>query len=158
MKVSSLWPEYRPVSSAYSNTLEGIKSLSASLIYNRNNEGPIMLPWGIPHLISISFVHTQKDVICKLGNSGNFLTPPWFSFSLYIAGLPLRSCRTIGAPSVQGSAHCGFFVYGSSMIRTHVLVITMRKCYRCATLWFSKNSDKCALFSLQSYPVMAAVQ
>ena len=28
---------------------------------------------------------------------------------LYIAGLPLRSCRTIGAPSVQGSAQCAFF-------------------------------------------------
>ena len=28
---------------------------------------------------------------------------------LYIAGLPLRSCRTIGAPSVQGSTHCAFF-------------------------------------------------
>ena len=30
---------------------------------------------------------------------------------LYIAGLPLRSCRTIGAPSVQGSAHCAFFPF-----------------------------------------------
>ena len=29
---------------------------------------------------------------------------------LYIAGLPLRSCRTIGAPSVQGSAQCVFFL------------------------------------------------
>ena len=28
---------------------------------------------------------------------------------LYIAGLPLRSCQTIGAPSVQGSAQCPFF-------------------------------------------------
>ena len=28
---------------------------------------------------------------------------------LYIAGLPLRSCCTIGAPSVQGSAQCAFF-------------------------------------------------
>ena len=28
---------------------------------------------------------------------------------LYIAGLPLRSCRTIGAPSVQGSAQCASF-------------------------------------------------
>ena len=38
----------------------------------------------------------------------------FFGFStglvrLYIAGLPLRSCRTIGAPSVQGSAQCAFF-------------------------------------------------
>ena len=38
----------------------------------------------------------------------------FFSFStglvqLYIVGLPLRSCRTIGAPSVQGSAQFGFF-------------------------------------------------
>ena len=40
---------------------------------------------------------------------------------LYIAGLPLRSCRTIRAPSVQGSAQCAFFfVSGSSRIRTHV--------------------------------------
>ena len=29
---------------------------------------------------------------------------------LYIAGLPLRSCRTIGAPSVQGSLQCAFFL------------------------------------------------
>ena len=28
---------------------------------------------------------------------------------LYIAGLPRRSCQTIGAPSVQGSAQCPFF-------------------------------------------------
>ena len=28
---------------------------------------------------------------------------------LYIAGLPLRSCQTVGAPSVQGSAQCPFF-------------------------------------------------
>ena len=30
---------------------------------------------------------------------------------LYIGGLPLRSCRTIGAPSVQGSAQCAFFAF-----------------------------------------------
>ena len=30
---------------------------------------------------------------------------------LYVAGLPLRSCRTIGAPSVQGSAQCAFFLF-----------------------------------------------
>ena len=30
---------------------------------------------------------------------------------LYIAGLPLRSCRTIGAPSVQGSTQCAFFSF-----------------------------------------------
>ena len=53
---------------------------------------------------------------------------------LYIDGLPLRSCQTIGAPSVQGSAQCPFFVSGSSRIRTHVLVITMRTCCLCATL------------------------
>ena len=28
---------------------------------------------------------------------------------LYIACLPVRSCQTIGAPSVQGSAQCLFF-------------------------------------------------
>ena len=32
---------------------------------------------------------------------------------LYIAGLPLRSCRTIGAPSVQGSSQCSFFSFFS---------------------------------------------
>ena len=30
---------------------------------------------------------------------------------LYIAGLPLRSCQTIGAPSVQGSAQGPFFSF-----------------------------------------------
>ena len=30
---------------------------------------------------------------------------------LYIAGLPLRSCHTIGALSVQGSAQCVFFPF-----------------------------------------------
>ena len=35
---------------------------------------------------------------------------------LNIAGLPLRSCQTIGAPSVQGSAQCPFFVSGSCRI------------------------------------------
>ena len=30
---------------------------------------------------------------------------------LYIAGLPLRSCRTIGAPSVQGSTQCALFSF-----------------------------------------------
>ena len=30
---------------------------------------------------------------------------------LHIAGLPLRSCHTIGAPSVQGSAQCAFFSF-----------------------------------------------
>ena len=30
---------------------------------------------------------------------------------LYIAGLLLRSCRTIGAPFVQGSAQCVFFSF-----------------------------------------------
>ena len=38
-----------------------------------------------------------------------FFPPPTGLVRLYIAGLPLRSCRTIGAPSVQGSAHCAFF-------------------------------------------------
>ena len=45
---------------------------------------------------------------------------------LYIAGLPLRSCQTIGAPPVQGSPNVRFFVSGSSRIRTHVLIITKR--------------------------------
>ena len=45
-----------------------------------------------------------------------FLCVFFFFFStglvrLYIAGLPLRSCRTIGAPSVQGSARCAFFCF-----------------------------------------------
>ena len=43
-----------------------------------------------------------------------FFFSPGFSTGLvrhYIAGLPLRSCRTIGAPSVQGSAQCVFFSF-----------------------------------------------
>ena len=55
---------------------------------------------------------------------------------LYIAGLPLRSCRTSGAPSVQGSAQCEFFsVSGSSRIRTHVLVIRRRSLNRYPILY-----------------------
>ena len=38
-----------------------------------------------------------------------FLVFPTGLVRLYIAGLPLRSCQTIGAPSVQGSAQCLFF-------------------------------------------------
>ena len=53
---------------------------------------------------------------------------------LYIAGLPLRSCWTIGLPSVGGPPNVRFIVSGSSRIRTHDLVITVRTCYRCATL------------------------
>ena len=51
---------------------------------------------------------------------------------LYIAGLPLRSCWTIGLPSVV--PQCPFFVSGHSGIQTHVLGITMHMCYHCATL------------------------
>ena len=53
---------------------------------------------------------------------------------LYIAGLPLRSCWTIVAPSVQGSTQCLFFVSGSGRIQTHVLIIARQACYRYATL------------------------
>ena len=42
--------------------------------------------------------------------------------------------QTLGPPSVQGVPQCLIFVSGSSSIRTHVLVITMRTYYRCATL------------------------
>ena len=56
----------------------------------------------------------------------------WFSFD--IAGLPLRSCWTIGLPSVGGVSQCLIFVSGHSRIRTHVLVIAMQTSYHCATL------------------------
>ena len=49
---------------------------------------------------------------CTLGDLSFFLFSLFFSrglVRLYIAGLPLRSCRIIGAPSVQGSAQCAFF-------------------------------------------------
>ena len=51
-----------------------------------------------------------------IGKSYIFFGFWFFGFStglvwLYIAGLPLRSCRTIGAPSVQGSAQCAFFSF-----------------------------------------------
>ena len=60
----------------------------------------------------------QGSVIQRLNCSSSwrsfFFFFFFFSFStglvrLYIAGLPLRSCCTIGAPSVQGSAQCAFF-------------------------------------------------
>ena len=55
--------------------------------------------------------------ICKIQGFPNFFflfLVFLFVFStglvwLYIAGLPLRYCHTIGAPSVQGSAQCAFF-------------------------------------------------
>ena len=34
----------------------------------------------------------------------------------------------------RGASQCPFFVSGRSRIRTHVLMITMRTCYRYATL------------------------
>ena len=40
-----------------------------------------------------------------------FFFPPTGLVRLYIASLPLRSCRTIGAPSVQGSVQCAFFSF-----------------------------------------------
>ena len=54
---------------------------------------------------------------CALGKGTalsqiNFSTAKIFStriVRLYIAGLPLRSCRTNGAPSVQGSAQSLYF-------------------------------------------------
>ena len=53
---------------------------------------------------------------------------------LYIAGLPLRSCWTIGPPS-EGSAQCPFFVSaGSSGTRTHVLYLMRRTRYHYAML------------------------
>ena len=50
---------------------------------------------------------------------------------LYIAGLPLRSCQTIGAPSVPGSAQCLFFSFLVAAgleprVCTHFLVIRKR--------------------------------
>ena len=53
--------------------------------------------------------HTTELCFFFFGGGGGF---PFFSTGLvrlYIAGLSLRSCRTIGAPSVQGSTQCAFF-------------------------------------------------
>ena len=77
---------------------------------------------------------------CNRDNELNKYMYFFFSFFstglvwLYIAGLPLRSCRTIGAPSVQGSAQCPFFSFlAAAGFETHVLVLTMQTSYRCAT-------------------------
>ena len=53
---------------------------------------------------------------------------------LYIAGLPLRSCPDHWANFCEGVPQCLISVSGISRIRTHVLDIAMRTCYRCATL------------------------
>ena len=47
---------------------------------------------------------------------------------LYIAGLPLRSCQTIGAPSVQGSAQCPMQQQDSKPrpVDNHVDVLPLR--------------------------------
>ena len=54
---------------------------------------------------------------------------------LYIAGLPLRSCQTIGAPSVQGSAQCLFFRFWQQQDwdpqpgAYHADILPLRHCY-----------------------------
>ena len=50
----------------------------------------------------------------KLPINSFLFFPSFFStglVQLYMAGLPLRSCHTIGAPSVQGSTQCPFFSF-----------------------------------------------
>ena len=55
-----------------------------------------------------------------------------FRFRLYIASLPLRSCQTIGAPSVQGSAQCLFFRFWQQQDSNpgdyHADVLLLRHC------------------------------
>ena len=48
---------------------------------------------------------------------------------LYIAGLPLKSCRTVGAPSVQGSAQRPFFLCWSRDLNPDDRSVNM-KCRR----------------------------
>ena len=55
-----------------------------------------------------------SDVACPFKINDFFFFFFFFSFStglvrLYIAGLPLRSCQTIGTPSGQGSAQSLYF-------------------------------------------------
>ena len=60
-------------------------------------------------LIQCATKHTKV-----LSLTNNFFFFPFFStglVQLYIAGLPLRSCRTIRTPSVQGSSQCPFFSF-----------------------------------------------
>ena len=64
----------------------------------------------------------------------------FFFFFFLGGGSGLDPVQTLGPPSVQGVPQCLIFVSGSSRIRTHVLVITMRTCYRCATLTSSGSS------------------
>ena len=60
--------------------------------------------------------NTTCGVIGKSYIKKNFLIFFFFFFFFFSTGLvlvrlPLRSCRTIGAPSVQGSAQCAFFSF-----------------------------------------------
>ena len=92
---------------------------------------PLVNIWKILHYNSISTTIVEEAVSClrapihplaiigiiltmALGKYCGFYTFFFSGFStglvrLYIAGLPVRSYRTIGAPSVQGSAQCAFF-------------------------------------------------
>ena len=49
--------------------------------------------------------------ITRFTNFYSFIFVPTGLVGLYIAGLPLRSCQTIRASSVQGSAQCPFFCF-----------------------------------------------
>ena len=56
---------------------------------------------GPPSVDSLSFCYHVKFFFFFFFSTG--------LVRLYIAGLPLRSCQTIGAPSVQGSAQSLYF-------------------------------------------------
>ena len=57
--------------------------------------------WGIEEGLDRSFILFLGGVLVFGFSTG--------LVQLYIAGLPLRSCQTIGAPSVQGSAQSLYF-------------------------------------------------
>ena len=64
--------------------------------------------------VSVSDVSQAYDGARDTDMSGSlqsliFIFFPTGLVRLYIAGLPLRSCQTFGAPSVQGSAQSLYF-------------------------------------------------
>ena len=85
-----------------------------------------------------TFYSTHVQFMCTILTDLSTLRNRFFFFfsffstglvRLYIAGFPLRFCRTIGAPSVP---NVRYFVHGSS--GTHVLTLTRRTFYRYAML------------------------